>query len=46
MILEVNRQPVKGVEDMKEKIEKSHTKDSLLLLIQRGGSNIYLVLKG
>ncbi len=46
VILEVNRQPVKGVEDMKEKIEKSRTKDSLLLLIQRGGSNIYLVLKG
>ena len=46
VILEVNRQPVKGVADMKEKIEKSHTKDSLLLLVQRGGSNLYLVLKG
>ena len=46
VILEVNRQPVKGITDMKEKIEKSHTKDSLLLLIQRGGSNLYLVLKG
>jgi serine protease Do len=46
VILEVNRQPVKGVADMKEKIERSHTKDSLLLLIQRGGSNLYLVLKG
>jgi serine protease Do len=46
IILEVNRQPVKGVEDMKEKIEKSQTKDSLLLLIQRGGGNLYIVLKG
>ncbi len=46
VILEVNRQPVKDITDMKEKIEKSHTKDSLLLLIQRGGSNLYLVLKG
>ncbi len=46
VILEVNRQPVKGVADMKEKIERSHTKDSLLLLIQRGGNNLYLVLKG
>jgi len=31
---------------MKEKIDKSHNKDSLLLLIQRGGSNLYLVFKG
>jgi hypothetical protein len=46
VILEVNRQPVKGVADMKEKIEKSHTKDSLLLLIRRDGGNLYLVLKG
>jgi serine protease Do len=46
VILEVNRQPVKSVADMKEKIEKSHTKDSLLLLVQRGGNSLYLVLKG
>ena len=46
VILEVDRQPVKGIEDMKEKLEKAHSKDSLLLLIQRGGGNIYVVLKG
>ena len=46
VILEVDRQPVKGIEDMKEKLEKAHNKDSLLLLIQRGGGNIYVVLKG
>jgi len=46
IILEVNRQPVKGVEDMKDKLEKARAKDSLLLLIQRGGGNLYIVLKG
>ena len=46
VILEVDRQPVKGIEDMKEKLEKAHNKDSLLLLIQRGGGNMYVVLKG
>jgi hypothetical protein len=34
------------MEDMKEKLEKAGSKDSLLLLVQRGGSNIYVVLKG
>jgi serine protease Do len=46
IILEINRQPVKGVSDMKEKIEKSPSKNSLLLLVQRGGNTLYLVLKG
>ncbi len=46
IILEVNRQPVKGMEDMKERLEKARATESLLLLIQRGGSNIYVVLKG
>jgi serine protease Do len=46
IILEVNRQPVKGLSDMKEKIEKSATRDSLLLLVQRGGNTLYFALKG
>jgi len=46
IILEVNRQPVKSVSDLKEKIEKSRNKDSLLLLVQRGSNTLYLVLKG
>lgn len=46
IILEVNKQPVKGISDLKEKIEKSRTKNSLLLLVQRGGNTLYLVLKG
>jgi serine protease Do len=46
IILEVNRQPVKSVEDVKEKMEKSGSKSSLLLLVQRGGNTVYVALKG
>lgn len=46
IILEVNRQPVKSVSDLKEKIDKSRSKDSVLLLVQRGSNTLYLVLKG
>ena len=46
IVLEVDRQPVKSVEDMKEKIEKAGKKDSLLLLIEREGNSLYVVLKG
>jgi serine protease Do len=45
VILEVNRQPVKGVSDMKEKMEKSKG-GSMLLLVQRQGNTMYIVLKG
>jgi serine protease Do len=45
IVLEVNRQPVKGMSDMKEKMEKSKG-GSLLLLVQRQGNTIYIVLKG
>ena len=46
VVLEVNRQPVKNVGDVKEKIEKSGSKESLLLLIQRGTNSLYVALKG
>lgn len=46
VILEVNREPIKTVEDMRAKIAKSKDKNSLLLLVERNGGNIYLVLKG
>ena len=46
IILEVNRQPVKGVEDMKARIAQSADKGQALLLIQRGRNTFYLVLKG
>lgn len=46
VILEVNREPIKTVEDMKVKIVKAKDKNSLLLLVERNGGNIYVVLKG
>ncbi len=44
IILEVNRQPVRDMADLKASIEKSTTK-SLLLLIRRGENTLYMVLK-
>jgi serine protease Do len=46
IVLEVNRQPVKGAEDMKAKMAKLGDKGQALLLIQRGKNTLYLVLKG
>lgn len=46
VIIEVNRKPVKTVEDMKNEITKAKDKDSLLLLVERNGGTFYLVLKG
>ena len=46
VILEVNRHAVKSVDDVKESIKKAHSKDTLLLLVEREGKSIYLVLKG
>jgi serine protease Do len=46
ILLEVNRQPVKGVEDMKARMAQSGDKGQVLLLIQRGRNTFYLVLKG
>ena len=45
IILEVNRQPVKNLEDLKEKMKKQSKKEEWLLLIQRGKANTYIVLK-
>jgi len=45
IILEVNRHPVKSVGEVKELVSRDH-KDSLLLLIQREGNDLYVVLKG
>ena len=46
VVLEVNRQPVKNVEDMTAKMAKLGDKGQALLLIQRGKNTLYLVLKG
>jgi serine protease Do len=44
IILEVNRQPVKGVSDVQETLGKLKG-GSVLLLVQRQGGTIYIVLK-
>jgi serine protease Do len=41
VIQEVNRKPVKNVEDFIQKVEKAKDKDSVLLLIQRGQNNLF-----
>jgi serine protease Do len=46
IVLEVNRQPVKSVEDMKARMAQSGDKGQALLLIQRGRNTFYIVLKG
>jgi serine protease Do len=47
VVLEVNRHPVKSVDDMKEKLAKADpAKEGALLLVQRGENTFYVVLKG
>jgi serine protease Do len=41
VIQEVNRKPVKNVEDFAQKVEKANDKDSVLLFIQRGPNNLF-----
>ncbi len=41
VIQEVNRKPVKNVEDFVQKVEKAKDKDSVLLFIQRGQNNLF-----
>jgi len=45
VILEMNRKPVKNVEDARKILEKASKEDSLLLLVQRGGNTLYVVIK-
>lgn len=46
VILEANRQPVKSVNELKEKIAGMGDKDSLVLLVQNAQGTRYVVLKG
>jgi serine protease Do len=46
VILEVNRQPVKSVKDVKDQVAKAGDKDTLLLLVQSEQGKHYVVLKG
>lgn len=46
IILEVNRKPVKSVEEVEEKVAEAKGKDVLLLLVQRNGTKLHVALKG
>jgi serine protease Do len=41
LVQEVNRKPVKNVEDFVQKVEKAKGQDNILLLIQRGQNNMF-----
>ena len=41
LVQEVNRKPVKNVEDFVQKVEKAKGQDNVLLLIQRGQNNLF-----
>jgi len=41
VIREVNRTPVKDVEDFVQKIEKSKDQENVLLFLQRGQNNLF-----
>jgi serine protease Do len=41
IIREVNRKPVKDVEDFVQKIEKTKDQDNILLFLQRGQNNLF-----
>ena len=46
VILEVNRESVKSVNDVKERVARADDRETLLLLIQREQGSQYVVLKG
>jgi serine protease Do len=41
VIQEINRKPVKNVEDFVQKVEKAKGQENVLLLIQRGQNNLF-----
>ena len=41
VIQEVNRKPVKNVEDFVQKVEKAKDKDRVFLFVQRGQNNLF-----
>ncbi len=45
VILEVNRQEIKGVNDYEQTVSKIGAKDGVLLLIYRDGSTVYVTIK-
>jgi serine protease Do len=45
VIQELNRKPVKDVDDFTRQLEKAKEKDSVLLLLQRGEANLFAAVK-
>lgn len=45
VIVEVNRQPVQNIDEVKEQISESKNKDRLLLLVQRQNGKFYIPLE-
>jgi serine protease Do len=45
VIREVNRKPVKDLDDFIQKIEKAKDQDNVLLLLQRGQSSLFAAVK-
>jgi serine protease Do len=41
VIQEINRKPVKNVDDFVQKVEKAKNQDNILLLLQRGQNNLF-----
>jgi S1-C subfamily serine protease len=41
VVREVNRKPVKDVEDFTKKVEKAKEQDNVLLLVQRGENRLF-----
>jgi serine protease Do len=44
VIAEIDRQPVKTVDDLERAIEKRHPGSSTLLLVHRNGGDLYIAL--
>jgi S1-C subfamily serine protease len=45
VIVEINRQPVKNLADYRSELARSEKAKSVLLLVRRGQSNLFLALK-
>jgi serine protease Do len=46
VIVEINREPVKDIKELKDMLKKSKGKGSLLVLIHRNGGKLYIAMNG
>jgi serine protease Do len=44
VVLEVNREPIKGIEDFNQVLEEAGDQESILFLIRRGESNLFIAV--